>query len=275
MAHILSPMRLNRVRPGIVTLITDFGTKGEYSGAMKGAILRVNPWCQVVDITHQVEPQDILQAAWILGRSYRYYPPGTIHVVVVDPGVGTGRKAILLEKNGHYFVGPDNGVFTWVFSEKGKTSVHEISETKFFLAPLSDTFHGRDIFAPVAGHLSLSLKAKLFGPRMKDWVTIEWPRPRLSGGKLRGQILWPDSFGNLITNVSREEYGQRLAGRSIAIKGKGWSIHRISRAYGQVRPGQPLALFGSGGLLEIAVSQGNALKALGLKPGNSFSIDLP
>jgi S-adenosylmethionine hydrolase len=268
-------MRLNQGRPGIVTLITDFGTKGEYSGAMKGAILRVNPCCHIVDITHQVEPQDILQASWILRKSYPYYPPGTIHVVVVDPGVGTGRKAILLEKNGCYFVGPDNGVFTWVFSEKGKTSVHEITKTRFFLSPLSDTFHGRDIFAPVAGHLSLSLKPKLFGPRIKDWVTIDWPSPRLSGGKLQGQILWPDSFGNLITNVSHEEYGQRLLGRSIVIKGKGWFIDRISRTYGQGRPGQPLALFGSGGFLEIAVSRGNALNALGLKPGNSFTIELP
>ena len=242
---------------------------------MKGAVLKVNPRCQVVDITHEIEPQNILQASWVLKNSYSYYPPGTIHVVVADPGVGTGRRAIVLQKEEYSFVGPDNGVFTRVLSTKGKGLAYEITQRNFFLTPLSDTFHGRDIFAPVAGHLSLGLEPRFLGPRVRDLVTIDWPSPRLIKGTLGAKILWADSFGNLITNVSREEYGPKLEGRPILIKGRGWRIVQIHRTYGESRTGQPLALFGSGGLLEISVNRGNALNTLGLKPGNSIPIRLP
>jgi len=143
---------------GIVTLITDFGLLGGYVGAMKGAILKVNPRCQVVDVTHQIEPQDVLQASFILKNTYPYYPAGTVHVVVVDPGVGSSRRPIILKKEEHIFVGPDNGVFTLVLSGRGKTEGYEITRKEFFLAPLSDTFHGRDLFAPVAGYLSLGME---------------------------------------------------------------------------------------------------------------------
>lgn len=257
-----------------MTLITDFGVTGEYAGAVKGAILKVNPLCQIVDITHQIEPQNIWQASLVLKSSYPYYPSGTIHVVVVDPGVGTARRAIVLEKKGYFFIGPDNGVFSWVLSQEGKLSAHEITQRKFFLSPPSNTFHGRDIFAPVAGHLSLGLKPKLLGPKAKNLVTIDWPKPRLSGGKLQGQILGVDSFGNLITNIPEEEYGPKMEGRPVQIRGRGWHIDRVDRTYGQGQPGQPMALFGSGGWLEIAVNRGNAMHTLGLKPGDSITIRL-
>ncbi len=261
--------------PGIVTLITDFGSRGEYSGAMKGAILSVNPRCRIVDITHEIEPQNILQASWVLKNSYPYFPPGTIHTAVVDPGVGTMRRAIVLAKKGHFFVGPDNGIFTWVFSGDGKVLTHEIIEERFFLSPKSDTFHGRDVFGPVAGHLSLGTPPRSFGPPAKDCVTLEWPRPKLSRRTVRGTILWADSFGNLITNVSREEYGTMLEGRPILMRGKNWRIHRLRRTYGEGRAGETMVLFGSGGLLEISRNRGNALKTLGLKPGDPFAIRLP
>ena len=261
--------------PGIVTLITDFGTRGEYSGAMKGAILSVNPRCRIVDITHEIEPQNILQASWVLKNSYPYFPPGTVHTAVVDPGVGTMRRAIVLAKKGHSFVGPDNGIFTAVFSGDGNVSAHEITQKKFFLSPKSDTFHGRDVFAPVAGHLSLGAPARSFGPPAKNCVTLEWPLPKLSGRTLRAKVLWADSFGNLITNVSREEYGTMLESGPILINGKGWRIHRLRRTYGEGRAGEPMALFGSGGLLEISQNRGSALKALGLKPGDPVGIRLP
>ncbi len=267
-------MKSKKKGPGIVTLITDFGGNGEYSGAMKGAILRVNPRCQIVDITHQIEPQNILQASWVLKNSYSYYPPGTIHVVVADPGVGTARRAVVLQKEKYSFVGPDNGVFTWVLSREGKGSAYEITAPDFFLTPLSDTFHGRDIFAPVAGHLSLGLEPEVLGPRAGELVTIDWPSPRLSKGTLGAMILWADSFGNLMTNVSLEDYGHKLEGRPILIKGRGWRIDQIHRTYGESRPGQPVALFGSGGLLEISVNRGNALTALGLKPGDPVTLKL-
>jgi S-adenosylmethionine hydrolase len=267
-------MKLENRNRGIVTLITDFGTKGEYSGAMKGAILRVNPRCQIIDITHEIEPQNIRQAAWVLEASYPYYPPGTIHVVVVDPGVGMARRAVVLHKEGYTFVGPDNGVFSRVLDKGGRISAYEITKRKIFLSPLSDTFHGRDIFAPAAGHLSIGLEPRFLGPRARDLTTIEWPIPRLSRGRLRGVILWADSFGNLITNVSRKEHGPELERRRLLIKGKGWRIERICRTYGESLPGQPLALFGSGGSLELSVNRGNALNTLGLNPGDPIIIKL-
>ena len=261
-------------RPGIVTLITDFGTRGEYAGAMKGAILKVNPRCQVIDITHQIEPQNLLQASFVLQSAYPYYPPGTIHVAVVDPGVGTRRRPVVVEKEGYLFVGPDNGVFSGVLSRRAKTVVYEIAERKFFLSPVSDTFHGRDIFAPVAGRLSLGMEPRRLGPRVKEVKTLEWPQPRRSGRKLLARILWADSFGNLMTNVSREESGPDVEGRPIQIQGKGWCIDRIHRTYGQGRRGEPMALFGSGGYLEISVNRGNALELLGLRPGDPITIRL-
>ncbi len=265
---------MKRRNPGIVTLITDFGRTGEYSGAMKGAILGVNPRCQIIDITHEIEPQNIRQASWVLKNCYPYYPSGTIHVAVADPGVGTSRRAIVLQKEGYFFVGPDNGVFSWVFRQEGRYSAYEIAERKFFLTPLSETFHGRDIFAPIAGHLSIGLEPGFLGPRVRDLVTIDWPTPRRSRGALGGVILWTDSFGNLITNVTRQEHGPDLEGRRVLIKGKGWRIDQIHRTYGQGRPGQPLALFGSGGFLELSVNRGNALNTLGLKPGDPIAIQL-
>jgi S-adenosyl-L-methionine hydrolase (adenosine-forming) len=259
---------------GIVTLITDFSRGDEYAGAMKGAILKVNPRCQVIDVTHQIEPQNVPRAAFVLRNTYPYYPAGTVHLVVVDPGVGTRRRPVILQKGGHFFVGPDNGVFTFVLASAGKTEGYEITRRKYFLSPVSETFHGRDIFAPVAGHLSLGQNPQRFGPRADGFVRAEWPGPRLKGGKLLGQILFSDSFGNLITNIAREEYGSLRAGRPLLIKGKGWRIDRIHRTYGQGKPGDPMALFGSSGLLEIAIYGGSAKKDLGLKPGDRLVVTL-
>jgi len=258
--------------PGVVTLITDFGLRGEYVGAMKGAILKVNPRCQVVDITHRIGPQDVLEASFVLKNTYPFYPPGTVHTVVIDPGVGTRRRPIVLKKDGHLFVGPDNGVFTLILSAGGPTEGYELARGEFFLSPLSDTFHGRDIFAPVAGHLSLGMDPKVFGPRLRDFVRIEWPRPKVKGKKLLGRVLWDDAFGNLITNISREEYGRFIGDRPLQITGKGWRIDRVHRTYGEGQPGKPLALFGSAGLLEISVNRGCAKMALGLKRGDPLTI---
>ena len=259
---------------GIVTLITDCGLQGEYAGAIKGAILKVNPRCQVVDITHQIAPQDIFQASFVLKNSYPYYPAGTVHVVVVDPGVGTSRRPIILKKGVHLFVGPDNGVFTFALMAEGKTEGYEITREEIFLSPGSATFHGRDIFAPVAGHLSLGKSPHSMGRRAGGFARADWPKPIIKGKRLQGRILFVDSFGNLITNVDREEYGRELEDRLLRIKGKGWSIESLSRTYGQNRPGQSLALFGSAGLLEIAVNCGSAQKELGLGPGDPLAITL-
>ncbi len=265
-----APVR--RKRSGIVTLITDFGPKGEYSGALKGVILKINPRCQVIDITHQIAPHDIQEASFVLRNIFSYYPTGTVHVVVVDPGVGTKRRPIILKKAGSFFVGPDNGIFSSILSGKGRVEGYEITRQDFFLTPVSTTFHGRDIFAPVAGYLSRGKDPSLFGPRVEDFIRTSWPQPLVKKQKLLGQVLWLDSFGNLITNISREDYERIIEGGNLQIKGKGWKIQRLHRTYGEGQPGEPLALFGSTGFLELTVNQGCARKILSLNPGDPVII---
>lgn len=266
---------MSRNRSGIVTLITDFGWGGEYVGAVKGAVLRVNPKCQVVDLTHQVEPQNILQAAHILKNTYSFFPGGTVHLAVVDPGVGSRRKAVAVKREEHLFLSPDNGVLSGILEGNKPAFGYEIKERKYFLSPVSDTFHGRDIFAPVAGHLSLGLDPSRLGPQIQSLKTIDLPRPRRFKGGLTGRILWADSFGNLITNLDRREYGRELETRRFQIKGKDWKIERVYRTYSEGLPGRPMALFGSGGFLEISVNRGNARNTLGLEPGDPITILWP
>jgi S-adenosylmethionine hydrolase len=263
--------RLRKGGPGIVTLISDFGLQGEYAGAVKGAILNVNPRCQVVDITHQIPAQDTLQASFVLKNTYPYFPAGTVHLVVVDPGVGTQRKPVALKIAGHFFVGPDNGVFSFILSE-GKNEGYEITRRKLFLSPVSSTFHGRDIFGPVAGHLSLGMDPRRLGPRLEEWVRLKGSDPEVKGKQLVGRVLFADAFGNLVTNISRREFESWIGGQPLQIKGKGWRLDHLQETYQDVQPGRPLALFGSAGLLEIAVNGGNAQLTLGLKPGDSISI---
>jgi hypothetical protein len=268
------PPKTRDRRSGIVTLITDFGLQAEYAGAMKGVILTVNPRCQIMDITHQIPPLDRLRASFILQNSYGYYPPGTVHLVVVDPGVGTRRRAVILEKEGHFFVGPDNGVFTGILSVPGKCRGYEITGRGFSRKPLSPTFHGRDLFAPAAGQLSLGVPPSDFGSAVGDYERVEWPRPRLERKKWVGQILWADPFGNLITNIDGDGPGEGLTKGGWVIRGKGWTIAKLSKTYGEVEPGRPLALFGSSGWLELAVNQGRAQDVLKLKPGDPVIIRL-
>ncbi len=258
-------------RSGIVTLISDFGLSGEYAGAMKGSILRVNPRCQVVDITHQIPAQDVFQASFVLKNTYSYFPEGTVHLVVVDPGVGTQRKPVALWRDGHLFVGPDNGVFTLI-GEEGRSEGYEITMSRLFLSPLSATFHGRDIFGPVAGHLSLGMDPNRLGPRLKGLVRLELSRPAVKGKQWVGRVLLADAFGNLVTNISREEFKSWVEDHPFQIKAKRWRLDRLQKTYQDVPPGRPLALFGSTGMLEIAVNRGSAQAALGLKPGDAISI---
>jgi S-adenosyl-L-methionine hydrolase (adenosine-forming) len=266
------PKREKKGVSGIVTLTTDFGLQGGYIGAVKGSILKVNPLCQIVDITHLVSPQNIIEASFIIKTTYPFFPAGTIHLVIVDPGVGTGRKPIVLKEGKHIFVGPDNGVFSLILAGSTKIQSYQITCKEFFLKPLSHTFHGRDLFAPVAGHLSLGLDPKSLGPRLENLFEVEWPEPKVQAKRIVGRIIFADSFGNLITNISREQYGGILEGRGILIQGKGWKIGRLCRTYGQGQIGQPMALFGSSGFLEVAVHEGNAMKKLNLHPGDPIPI---
>ena len=268
------PQTKREKRSGIVTLITDFGHQAEYAGAMKGAILSANPRCRVVDVTHQIPPGDIPRASFVLKNAYWCFPAGTVHLAVVDPGVGTWRRPLILQKGRHFFVGPDNGIFTEVLSAPGKGAGYEITREEFFRKPVSATFHGRDLFGPVAGHLSLGLPARNFGPRVSGFVRAGFPRPERGGNRLTGRILWADPFGNLLTNIGREEYGPVLSGGGWRIFGKGWRIENLSRTYGEGKAGAPLALFGSSGYLELAVNQGRAEDKLRMKPGDPLVIRL-
>ncbi len=261
-------------RPAIISLITDFGGEGEYVGAMKGVILKSNPDVQIIDITHRISPQNILQAAFVLMNTYPYFPSGTVHLVVVDPGVGTKRRPMVLKKKGHLFVGPDNGVFSFVLGAPGKAEAVEITAERYFLSPVSSTFHGRDLFAPAAAHLAAGKGLKEFGPGFEDFVTVGWPQPERKRKSLRGKVLWADGFGNLITNICRKESGSLLEKRPILIKGRGWTIQRLSRTYGEAGPGEPTALFGSSGLLEIAVNGESAQERLGIRAGGMIEIIL-
>lgn len=258
---------------GIITLLTDFGYAGEYVGVMKGVILSINPQCQLVDLTHQIAAQNILQAAFVLHNSYRFFPKGTIHLVVVDPGVGTERRPIILRKDGYFFVGPDNGVFSLVL-HGGKYAAVEISPLSFSKFPLSSTFHGRDIFAPVAAHLSLGIGMRKFGPPLTNLQKITWPQPIIKGNKIIGQVILVDSFGNLITNIDRQFFVSQIASRQFKIKIKKRSLSCLQETYAQVPEGKLLALWGSAGYLEIAVNRGHAQLLLKMKPGDPIVISL-
>lgn len=270
----------------IITILTDFGIEDGYVAAMKAVLLSINPKAIIVDITHQVRPQDVFRAALILQATYRYFPKGTIHLVVVDPGVGTGRKAICIKAGGYLFVGPDNGVLSLAALDCGIGAIVELTSPAYFLKQISDTFHGRDIFAPVAGHLSLGVGINNLGPKMEDFGRLLIPSPiNMPDGSLTGKIIYVDRFGNLATNITEEDL-QKEAKTMLFPRKKDFiyrstiragttEIKGISTSYAQTKEGQPLAIFGSAGFLEISVNRGNAYRLLGLEQGHWVKVFLP
>ncbi len=245
--------------PRVIAFLTDFGLKDHYVGVMKGVALSICPEAILVDLTHEVAPQNIAQGAYLLGASFRYFPKGTIFVAVVDPGVGTERRGLCVVAEGRFFVGPDNGLFTLVYDRTQEFVAYELQNQTYFLPQQSATFHGRDIFAPVAAHLARGLNPSALGPQVKDPVRLPWPQVSLEPGRIRGAVIYVDRFGNLVTNISQEH----LEGKSIK------TVYFVGRrlpfkhTYAEVAPGKPLALIGSDGLLEIAVSKGSAAKFFG------------
>lgn len=242
----------------IITLLTDFGLEDNFVGVMKGVILGINPVARIVDITHNVRPQDIMSAAFLLKGSYRFFPKGTIHLVVVDPGVGSKRKAIIVKTMDYYFVGPDNGVLSIALSEIEK--IINITNEKYFLKSVSNTFHGRDVFAPVAGYLSKGVQLERFGREVREYKKLDIPK--VKAGK--GQIIYIDRFGNLVTNIPKGVSGK--------IQFKGISIDKISSSYAEVEIGMPLAIFGSFGNLEISIREGSARDYFHAKIGDEVRI---
>jgi len=258
----------------IITLTTDYGTNDHFVGAMKGVILNVNPEATVVDNTHGVIAHDILDGALAIGRTYKYFPARTIHVVVVDPGVGTQRRPILVAGDTHYFVAPDNGVLSVIFDQSETIHAWHITSEHYFLHPVSNTFHGRDIFAPVAGWLSKSWQTASFGEEITDYVRFAIPKPKTAGTAVKGVVLRVDHFGNLITNVTPEDVpGLVGANASVKIRAGNAEVKKMCATFSEGAAGEPIGIVGSSGYLEIVVNKGNASKALGAVRGSEVTVE--
>ena len=248
----------------IITLLTDFGTDDEYVGVMKGAILSTNPSATIVDITHQVDPQDLTHGAYLI-RSYpEYFPPGTIHLVIVDPGVGSKRSIVAAERKGDCFLAPDNGILTLFLKEGSVDRSVTVDNERYFIEPVSRTFHGRDIFAPVGAHLSLGIDLLQIGNPVDpgSLVTLDIQDAYVDdSGALVGSVISIDRFGNLITNIHQEamaHFSQIQGDKPFTIVICGKEIVGPASSYSSGRPQEPLAITGSRGYLEIAVNSGNA-----------------
>ncbi|MGE5840560.1 MAG: S-adenosyl-l-methionine hydroxide adenosyltransferase family protein [Deltaproteobacteria bacterium] len=252
---------------GIITLTTDFGLSDPYVAMMKGVILSINLPAMLVDVTHQIETGSVSQAALLVRETFPYFPEGTVHLAVVDPGVGSSRRPIALEAAGHFFVGPDNGLFWPVFKDFEETRAVQLTQSRFFLPGITQTFHGREIFAPVAARLSLGLSLESLGPTVRDPTELAIPRPYIEAGILCGQIIRVDNFGNLVTNISGRELTDFVESASSRIEAGKLVIRKLSRIYADCEQGEPLALINSSGLLEIAVNLGRASEYIGLRDG--------
>ena len=271
----------------IITLTTDFGYDDAYVAAMKGAILSINPEANIVDVSHSIEPQNILQAAFILNAAYRYFPKQTVHTAVVDPGVGSEREGIILKTPSALFVAPDNGILSYVINDlfpvetpstqcasdlneiifKTGLEAVTITDPRFWRHPVSPTFHGRDIFAPVAAGLSLDISIYEFGAKINSLHVLPIPRPSLDqDDNLVGQVLHIDRFGNLITNIK----GADLPGKNVMIEAAGHCIQGISSYYAQNKG--VMAILGSTGYLEIAIRNGIACDFLGMMVGDEIKV---
>lgn len=245
---------------GIVTFTTDFGAEDHFVGAMKGVVLGINPDVAVVDICNNVTPYDVVAGALTIAQAYSYYPAGTVHVVVVDPGVGTSRRPIVADTGKHIFVGPDNGVLSMIFDRQERVTVRHVTAEHYFLHPISTTFHGRDIFAAVAGHVSRGIDLARLGDPLSDYVRLKLPQPEVEEKRIVGAVLKFDRFGNIITNIGRRAVA-RFAGlhpEGFVIRLGSTDITHLRTAYAQVAPGELFGIMGSMGYLEIAANRGSA-----------------
>jgi S-adenosyl-L-methionine hydrolase (adenosine-forming) len=254
----------------IITLTTDFGDRDWFVGTMKGIILGINPDCVMVDITHEIAGGDIWAGAFALAAAYRYFPTGTIHMAVVDPGVGSERRAMVIQTERGYFVGPDNGVLSLALRKERLLEAHVLRNEQYFRRPVSVNFHGRDVFAPIAAHLSRGVALSELGPAVSDYVELEWPEIQTGVEGIRGQVVYIDRFGNVITNIENQLIAVRNL-ESIIITA-GTARLALGNCYQAVAPGKPVGLLGSHGYLEIAVNGGAAEKLLGLRLGDQIAI---
>jgi S-adenosylmethionine hydrolase len=257
----------------LITLTTDFGLSDHYVGTMKGVILSICPRARIVDISHGVGAYEIPEAAFTLAQAYRYFPRDAVHVVVVDPGVGTSRRPILAQAAGHYFIAPDNGVLSMIYAGE-KHKVRAISNARYFLPQVSNTFHGRDIFAPAAAHLASGVAPARFGKPIEDYLRLDFDKPVRTGRRTwTGAILKVDRFGNIVTNFSVADFPD-LDKRAFEMAVGSQRINVFARHYAERGPGEAFAIVGSAGFYEISVGQASAAKLLGCAAGAPLELAL-
>lgn len=282
-----------------IALLTDFGLKDHYVGTMKGVILKINPTIPLIDISHSVPPGEITHGALLLKASYHYFPKGTVFLTVIDPGVGSKRKAIIVKTEDYTFVAPDNGVLSYALTSESIVSIVELTNPRYFLYPLSHTFHGRDLFAPIAAHASRGVPEERFGSICSDIKELSWPEAEIMGNTIEGIILIADHFGNLITNISYQLISQYLVDNQLLqsdeltiIKNEphqqivieeaaifqiqlgDWHIKGLNRSYNESNEFSILAIIGSSGLMEISVNNGNAQNLLGCYGGEPITLSI-
>ncbi len=261
----------------IITLTTDFGLSDHFVGTVKGVILAIVPEVEIVDISHSVQAFDVLDGALTIAQSYSYFPTGTVHLVVVDPGVGTARRPILVTSDRHHFVAPDNGVLSLVYGREERLHIRHVTAEHYYLQPVSNTFHARDIFAPVTAWLAKGVDPEKFGDEISDYVRFNAPKPKpVDGNTLRGVVLKVDRFGNLITNITPQDAPMLFASEPGAFKilvGK-HEITEIHSNYSEGAPGEVFGILGSMGYLEIAADRGSAAKIIGSGKGSEVLISL-
>ncbi|MFC1502095.1 S-adenosyl-l-methionine hydroxide adenosyltransferase family protein [bacterium] len=254
----------------IITLLTDFGLSDPYVAAMKGVLLGLCPDASIVDISHSIQPHNLDEAAFILNGVYRYFPKGTIHVIVVDPGVGTDRAVLAVDTSEYFFLAPDNGVLKYVLRDSPKARVFRVTNRELFLKQVSNTFHGRDVFAPVAAHLASGHPIESVGESCSDYVRGKIINPIMKEKSISGEIIYIDGFGNGITNINQD----MLTGRkNIRISIGDQTIQNLVTSYSEVDIGTALAIIGSFGMLEIAVRERNAQKILDFQSGDSVQVN--
>ena len=246
----------------IISLTTDFGTADWFVGSMKGVILGINPQAVIVDITHEIAPGDVRAGAFALAVSYKCFPRLTVHVAVVDPGVGSQRAALAVRTADYFFVGPDNGLLSFALAQEKVLEILRVENEGLLRRPVSRTFHGRDVFAPIAARLTQQVLMDSLGTKLQDYVRLERAEPRVVGGVLSGEIIYIDHFGNAITNIGS------LAKSVTRVHVAGKTAPKIVEFYRQGAPSEPIALIGSSGFLEIAINGGHAARTLDLQVGD-------
>ncbi len=264
-------------RTPIITLTTDFGLNDHFVGTMKGVILAIEPEAQIIDICHSVQAFDVLDGALTISQAYSYFPSGTVHMVIVDPGVGTARRPLIVTSERHHFVAPDNGVLSLIYQKEERLSARHVSGEHYFLQPVSNTFHARDVFSPVAAYLAKGVDPVKFGEEVSDFVRFSAPKPKaVNESTLRGVVLRVDRFGNLITNITPQDapmlFTEDASGFKIVIGKR--EITQIKDAYALGAPGEVFGILGSMGYLEIAANRGSAAQIIGVGKGSDVNIVL-